>query len=136
MQNLRFSSTKEFLARVFPWPVGDEPAPSYFNIHWKSATHHGISGRACETLPDAINTLNWLSTQAWAQDIYFCTTAQSEYDDTKSTPGDRNKKARRSANNAVRFKALCIDIDCKGSDDNSYDTPAEALDALVTFLGN
>lgn len=139
MQNhLAYQTTREFLARVFPWPedADADAAPGYLNIHWTSSRFDGQAGRACTTLDDAVSTVKWLATLNDVKDVYFCTTAQSEYDDTKSKPGDRNKRARRSSKNAVRFKALCLDIDAKGAEDNSYDSPSDAITALVTFIGN
>ena len=127
------TKTREFFARVYPWPEGGE-APSYCNLHWTSNSYKGVAGRACHDLDEVTSTLKWLDTLPDVKDIYFCTSAQAEYDDVKTAPGARNKKARRSSAGAVRFKSLFLDLDAKGVADNSYASQSEAGDALMGFL--
>lgn len=132
---MAYETTREFFARVFPWPEDVNDAPAYLNIHWTSSKFQGQAGRACSSLDEAVNTVKWVMTLPDVRDVYFCTTAQLEFDEAK-TKDPRNKRAKRSSAAAVRFKALCIDVDAKGTDKDSYASLPEAADALATFVGN
>lgn len=125
-----YQLTKEFLARVFPWGVD---GTGYLNLHWTSANFKGQAGRACASLDEAINTLQWLATLADVRDVYFCTSAQGDYDHAK-TKKPTSRVALRASSNAIRFRAICVDLDAKGADDNSYNDLTDAVTALGKFV--
>ena len=132
---MTYETTREFFARVFPWPEEANDVPGYLNIQWTSSSFKGQAGRACSTLDEAVNTVKWVMTLPDVKDIYFCTSAQLEFDEAK-TKDLKNKRAKRAAVNAVRLKNFCIDLDAKGADKDSYASLPEAVEALATFVGN
>ena len=148
--NTEPSSAKLFLARVLAWPQeGDQVA--YANIHHtfipkgNSTTKNKggksrlpWSGRACRNLNEAVKAVEYFSSKPdTIRDIYFCTSTQG-YAELKTTDrGFQWYKAVKLAENAVKLKALFIDIDLvDGKEDKSkgYPTMQELVGALGAFL--
>lgn len=138
------NDTRLFLARVLAWPQ-DNDTPAYVNIHntfepsdkstlrvQKGVTKYPWGGRACRSMDEAINYINW-QTQNSGRDMYFCTSTQAI---AERKDGKNNRvyyKALRSQENAVKMKALFIDIDLKDGD-HGYATSEELFKALGAFL--
>lgn len=146
MDTTQTSATKLFLARVLAWPQ-DGDAPAYVNIHntfepsdkttvRKDKTGKEIlpwTGRAFKSLDAAVKGVTFLNTSANSKDIYFCTSTQIYAEEKVSAKGFKYDKAIRTADGAVKLKALFIDCDLKGGD-HGYDTPQEFAAALASFL--
>lgn len=141
------SPTKLFLARVLAWPQEGEPT-AYANIHYtfdppdksklkidpKTGKHKlPWAGKACVTLNEAVKTVEFCNGSQTAKDIYFCTSTQAFAQEATSAKGFKYFKAVRASENAVKMKALFIDIDLKGGE-HGYDTPKEFTAALGKFL--
>lgn len=138
------SDTRLFLARVMAWPQeGDIPA--YVNIHntfepsdpttlkvVNGKTLYPWGGRACRSVDEAINYINWQA-GAGGRDIYFCTSTQAMAQRRDGKGGRVYYNAMRSQEQAVKLKALFIDIDLKGGD-HGYPTMGELTAALGQFL--
>ena len=132
MPNL--DQAQEFLARVVPWPQeGDDPA--FINLHWtfqsKNFDKPGWGGRACTSLRDAIKALEFGLNGADTRDIYFCTSSQRDAQTRTSQKGWAYHTPIRNQQNAMKLKALFIDLDFK-----DYATQAEAGTALAKFLAD
>lgn len=138
------SDTRLFLARVMAWPQ-DGDIPAYVNIHntfepsdkstlkvVKGKTLYPWGGRACRSVDEAINYINWQA-GASGRDIYFCTSTQALAQRKDGKGGRVYFNAMRSQEQAVKLKALFIDIDLKEGD-NGYATMAELTAALGQFL--
>jgi hypothetical protein len=130
-----FVATRQFIARVLAWPQeGDEPA--YGNLHWTSK-RDGYdrpfwNGRACVDVEDFVSTLDWVRGQADVQDIYLCTSTQRTFEERVSRAGRSYRNAIRNQQNAVKLKALFLDIDFKAYEGGA----CEAIDALSAFVAS
>ncbi|WP_454627673.1 DUF927 domain-containing protein [Bradyrhizobium cenepequi] len=130
---------KEYLAKVLPWPQEGEP-PAYVNIHWtltKLNSHTGKpiwTGRACRSVQEAANTVEWALRGSDTKDIYVCMSTQLDALEKTSGKGHKYLAPLRSQENAVKLKSLFVDLDAKGEDKNSYATIPEAAAALAKFI--
>lgn len=138
------ADTRLFLARVMAWPQDGE-APAFVNIHntftpkevRKDKKGNPIwpwSGRGCRDLNEAINYINWQATSG-GRDVYYCTSTQALGKRRDVKGGRVMYDAVRSQDNAVKSKALFIDIDLKEGD-KGYSTAGELVTALAKFLAD
>lgn len=140
------SDTRLFLARVMAWPQEGETF-AYVNVHntfepsdkstlrvKNGKTMYPWGGRACRSVDEAINYINWQA-QGSGRDIYFCTSTQAMAARKDGKGGRVYYSAMRSQEQAVKLKALFIDIDLKEGD-NGYSSMAELSAALGSFLKN
>lgn len=130
-----FDQARHYLARVIPWSEKDE---AFINLHWselKPDTDRPIwSGRACNTLDDAVRTLAWIKALPGKREIYLCLSSQRVAKDKTSRNGNKYRAAIRGQHNVVALKSIFLDIDVKGIDKNSYGNLGEAADALAKFI--
>lgn len=143
-------STKQFLARVVAWPQDGEPL-AYVNIHntfipkdpttlrkeSDGTVRYPWSGMACKSLNEAARVVANSKGKAEIRDVYFCTSTQAIAEEKVSQKGFKYLKAARSADNAVKMKAVFIDIDLTdGKKDKSkgYDDIAALKQGLAKFL--
>lgn len=143
-------SAKQFLARVVAWPQEGEP-PAFINIHntfvpsdlstlRKDKEGNPIypwAGLACRSLNEAAKVVVSSTTRQGVRDIYFCTSTQRFAEEKVSQKGFKFFKATRAAENAVKMKAIFIDVDLtEGKKDKSkgYDTKEDMSKAISAFL--
>lgn len=125
--------TREFLARVLPWPQdGDEPA--YGNIHYTIQNAGDPKaywrGKPCRSVAEAVDAIQYAMAKGQARDVYYCTSTQrSATNKTSQKTGKSFLIAERNQQNAVALKALFIDIDYK-----DYATTKDLTAALAKFL--
>jgi Protein of unknown function (DUF3987) len=131
-QNL--DEAREFLSRAIAWPKDGQVA--YAGLHWTFLKDRKPlwSGRAVQSLDDAISELARAKKSPSIKDIYVCRATMTTAEDKTDTRGVPYKKPLRRQDNVVALKSLFLDIDAKGSDKNSYGTQAEAATALAEFL--
>lgn len=133
---MNFDQAKEYLARVMPWPQDGDP-PAYVNLHWTFQSPDrdkpGWGGRACRSVTEAVNALQYALKNNTTRDIYVCLSAQAQAEAVHTEKGWTFYKPVRSQNNAVSLKSLFLDIDCKDGP-NGYPDQASATTALVEFL--
>jgi len=145
------TNTKLFLARVVAWPQ-DGDAKAYVNIHntFEPSDKSTIrinkttgrpllpwTGKACLSLGEAVKAVEYASSNEGSKDIYFCTSTQIYAEEKVSAKGFKYFKAVRAAENAVRMKALFIDIDLvdgKADKSKGYATTKEFGEALLAFI--
>lgn len=138
------ADTRLFLARVVAWPQ-DGDTPAYVNVHntfaptdmsklkvVKGKTLYPWGGRACRSVDEAINYIKW-QYDGSGRDIYFCTSTQSMAQRKDGKGGRVYYNAMRSQEQAVKLKAIFIDIDLKDGD-HGYSTMQELTAALGAFL--
>lgn len=136
----QLENARRFLAAVVTWP-GDG-LDGYVNIHArikKAGDDKPIwFGRACQTLTDAINTIDWMLSTPDPADIYFCTSLQSQFEEKTSRTGRKYKAAIRRLEYAVVLRSFFLDIDYGGAGhkdtDNGYVSLQEALQAFAAFV--
>lgn len=143
-------SAKKFLARVVAWPQDGEPM-AYVNVHntFIPADQTTIrkdkdgnllypwAGIACKSLNEAVKLVSSSAQKAHIRDMYFCTSTQRFCEEKVSQKGFKYLKAVRSAENAVKMKAIFIDIDLTdGKKDKSkgYDDAKQMSAAFSKFL--
>jgi hypothetical protein len=148
--NFQASPIKLFLARVLAWPQEGEQ-PAFVNIHntfvpndlstlrtdRNGKTTYPWTGSAHRDLGSAVNGVEYKIKSQNNRDIYFCTSTQGYAEEKVSARGFKYYKATRSQDNAVKLKALFIDIDLvdgKADKTKGYDTPQELVTALGNFL--
>ena len=123
-----------FLAKAVPWPVNGE---GYINITWsekKPETDQTFwSGRACQTLDEAVSTLRWITSKPGKREIYVCMSCQRTARERVSGNGHKYLTPIRNQQNVIALKSLYLDIDFKGGE-HGYDTPHDAIEALSHFL--
>ncbi len=123
---MSFETTKQYLARVLPWPQAGEQG--FINIHWMVPARERpgekvFLGDPVTSIDDAIKVIS----KHLNQDVFVCLSMQR---DTKVI---KNRVvADRKAEKAVALKSLWLDIDC--GDDKPYASPEAAGAALITFL--
>jgi hypothetical protein len=125
---------REFLSRAIAWPQDGQVA--YAGLHWTFLKDRKPfwSGRAVQSLDDAISELAHAKKSPNVKDIYVCLATMTTAEDKTDIRGVSYKKPLRRQSNVVALKSLFLDIDAKGSDKNSYGTLAEAAAALAEFL--
>jgi hypothetical protein len=121
----------QFLQRVVPWPENphDDGASGYVNIHWTilhSDGRPGMAGKPVRTVVEFLRLVSWILRRPKPGNIYFCLSLQQMC--MRNIKGAL--KAMRSAENALAFKAVWLDLDVK---EGGYATMAEAVAALVEF---
>jgi hypothetical protein len=144
-----FDQARQFLARALPWPQDGGP-PAYVNIHWTFTPRDGNvrkdksgkailpwSGQAVRSLDEAIKAIEY-ATKAGGntKDIYVCLSTQSAAEERTWPNGGKYYKPIRNQQNVVRLKSLFLDIDAKGTDNNSYADLVEAVKALTKFIAD
>lgn len=129
------SQTKDFLARVLPWPPAGTPG-AYLNIHYSFTKEDEPKllwfGTASTTLDDLTRQVNRLAGQSNVQGVYVCMSSQRMATQKQSANGFTYFKAERSAMAAVEHRSFYLDTDVK---EGAYATQAEALAALNSFMG-
>jgi hypothetical protein len=136
---MAFEATRLFLYRVLPWhPVGRPDA--YVNVHWTfkgpAYDRAAWSGRACISIDECINSIQWAQRQADTRDFYVCLSTQREYEERKTKNGRTMRIARRSQENACQLRALYIDVDVKSGDHHAdgYEDITEAATTSLDFF--
>jgi hypothetical protein len=132
-----FTQARTFLANTVPWPGEGEQA--FINIHVSFTgidRHTGQektfwTGRACKTVDEAINYIEWSLKQPNTVGIYYCVSSQSECITKASKKGWPVNYAVRLAENAVALRALFVELDFK-----AHSSPNEALKALDKFIAD
>jgi hypothetical protein len=127
---------RKFLARVLPWPdEGDEPA--FVNLHSTFQKNGydkpGWGGRAVRSLDDAVRSIEWLSKLPDTRDVYFCTSTQRNANERTTKNNRTYYTPIRNQANAVKLKALFLDVDCKGGE-NGYPDLHAAVAAIGQFI--
>src|SRR5215472_14764665 len=127
-----FGQAAQFLASVLPWPAPgswtDNP-PWFVNIHYvvKMVNDDGTSvidpktkkqkvivpGRACTSVEQATNQLEYRLIQKGGTDLYVCMSAQREGKEKLDRRGRKYWTAKRSLSNTIWLKSLWIDVDVK-----------------------
>ncbi len=134
---MAYEGLKYFLYRVLPWaPLGDPN--SYINIHWTyqrpSYNRPAWAGRACVSIDECVQNVEWARKLADTKDFYVCMSTQRECDEVrKAASGRVTRRAKREGTNAVQLRTLFADIDVKGAHANGYATQADALKAVLAF---
>lgn len=145
-QSHELTAAREYLARAIPWPQeGDEPA--FVNIQWTFVPNDGKvrtdskgkplypwAGKACRSVAEAVSAVDWALKSPGTRDIYACLSSQRTAKERQAENGRVWYSAIRNQENAVALKSLFIDIDAKGSDQNSYNDLPEAMVALGQFI--
>ena len=123
-----------YLARVLPWPTGDENG--YVNIHWtfspadhKDGTPYPWTGQACRSVDEAVRAIAWAQNRPGTRDIYACQSLQSQAKDTDPRKPSKYLKALRSQANSLALKGLFLDIDLK-----DYASVQELYQTLSKFV--
>ncbi|CAJ0879373.1 hypothetical protein AMST5_03054 [freshwater sediment metagenome] len=118
---------RNFLSRVVEWD-----GSAYVNLHYFAQKpgydRRIMRGAAVQSPEGAIKQLVYLASQPHVQDIYFCTSTQATCEEKKTKGGRPFKSAKRTRENAVRLKALFLDIDVGKA--GGYETTADAVAAL------
>jgi hypothetical protein len=135
------TQSRYFLARALPWPEGEE---SYIDVIWAEKPDDAPydpkklywKGRAVRTVKDALYWVQQPLTNKNTVAVYACMSSQKEAEEKKSQRGNKYYNAIRNQPNAVKLKSFFIDLDHKGQDKNSYNTPDEAIAALATVIKN
>jgi Domain of unknown function (DUF927) len=127
---------RKFLARVVYWPdEGDEP--TFLNIHstFQKAGYDkpGWGGRACRSLDEAVKSIEFLSKLPDTRDVYFCTSTQRAATEKTGKNDYKYYMPIRNQGNAVKLKALFLDVDCKGGE-NGYPHLSAAVEAVGKFI--
>jgi hypothetical protein len=138
---MAFEATRLFLYRVLPWhPVGR--ADAFVNVHW---TFQGAgynkpawSGRACISIDECINSIQWAQRNADTRDFYVCTSTQRECEERQARNGRTMRIAKRGQDNAVQMRALYLDVDVKDGTHHAdgYDDLAQAAAASLKFCAD
>ena len=116
----------EFLRRVLPWPLPEQPG--YCNVHWQTPDGHW-GGRPFSALNDFFGYLDWAKKHPeFCKEIYFCTSLQR--DAAPPLEGKKNLRAIRNKENTLALRALFLDVDVKAK---GYKDVNEALDAVQKF---
>src|SRR5262252_7966235 len=123
---MAYEEASTFLAHVVPWPPLLAPQPEWFiNIHTpsfhKTTGKIGWGGRACTTVREAVNYIQWVTTRTpdpkedWLTpgDIYVCMSAQRLAKAKQGKGGRTYYAAVRGKPNAVLHKSFYVDIDVK-----------------------
>jgi hypothetical protein len=114
------ASLKDFMVRVAPWPMNDEPG--YINLEWQVRNPHREKPvwiiRSVQQVEAFLALVEQKSNEKAVTNIYFCLSRQSQ-------PDHRSKKY------ATYFKAVWIDLDVKP---NGYAGIEDALNALFDFI--
>lgn len=130
------ATTRNFMARVVPWPGPGEKG--YINIHWKvvnkdhpeDRNRDFFGGRAFTTVDDLLEQAKWGDLHPnIIKDIYFCLSLQAKHGGFSAG----RMKAKRDAKEALALKAIWLDIDIK-EPPKGYASLKEALHALQIFL--
>ena len=118
----------QFLAWVVPWPLpGADPPEFFVNIHapirFKDRAKPAWGGRACTTLREALNYIDYIKRRRAEQtpddspsllgDIYVCMSAQRRAHGKTDKRGRAYYTAARGDLNALWHKSFFIDVDTK-----------------------
>jgi hypothetical protein len=120
-------TTREFLARVLPWPSDDKPG--FINMHAMLTTPDGKkpwTGTPTRDIDQFLRVVH--AALAWRAptDVYMCMSRQA-----KTRPGkDGKERAAKHQDDALALKSIFLDIDVKPK---AYNTVGEAADALEAF---
>jgi hypothetical protein len=134
-----YSETRKYLAKVLPWPQADDP-PAHIGIHYKVPNTDSKEppfwwrSRGVSSVADAARTIDWLSGLADTRDIYVCIASLTSGTEKTSAKGHKYYTVTREHTHVQGLKALVVDLDAKGADDDSYDTLEEAVTDLFRCL--
>jgi Family of unknown function (DUF5906) len=130
-----WNAVSAFMAKVVAWP-GSPTDPGYVNLHFSTVDRKNPTGpvRKGSGWPfrslDPFISRAWMNTTTQFKDAWYCLSLQSQ---TKPNAKDPTKpRAHRLAANALKLKAIWIDIDV-GVEAKKYDTLQEAMKAIFTF---
>jgi hypothetical protein len=123
------------MSAVLAWP--ETPIdPGYVNLHYSTVDRKNPSGPLLKgmgwpfrSLDALIRRASWINTTTQFKDVWFCTSLQSAM--KKNTKG--KPKAVRFAANALKLKAIWVDLDVGPNDPKKYPTIEEALKTIILF---
>lgn len=121
------TEAREYLARVLPWVEG-----YWTNVHYSFTGKDGKKhwgGRACKTVSEAVNQIEYQLKQAGTLDVYACQSTQTEAIEKLNKNKQPFYNAKRSSNNAVDFRSLFMDLDLK-----NFGSHSELINSLINFL--
>src|SRR5229473_1624467 len=135
-----WNAVSAFMASVVPWP-GTQQDPGYINLQNSYVDRKSpdgkrggkwpvSSGKPFQTVGDLISRAAWITTASQMKDVWYCLSLQSTVKPDPHNPG--KLKAVRAAANALKVKAIWIDIDV-GDDPKKYPTINAALAAIIEF---
>jgi hypothetical protein len=134
-----FEQAAEFLASALPWPQPgswtDIP-PWFVNIHYRvplienGRERQIYPGRACTSLEQALNTIEYRVMKDGGTDIYVCMSGQKDATAKVDKRGRTYWTAKRSLVGAVNLKSIWIDVDVK---EKGFGTTVEAAEHFWRF---
>lgn len=132
-----WNAVSAFMANVVAWP--GEKDPGYVNLHYsmlnaqpgpKQGTMLKGMGWPFRDITPFVERAAWVNTVPDKfKDVWFCTSLQSAC----GTNRRGKPKAVRLAANALKQKALWVDIDIKPNDPRHYGTEQDALKSILVF---
>lgn len=129
------SAARRFLANAVVWPENGE---GYVNIHAKITKPDKPIwfGKACVSVDEAINSVQWMLNSSDPIDIFACTSLQSQCQEKTSKAGKLWKAAVRSQANAVSLRSFFIDVDIGKADSHATERDAIVkVAALIKLTG-
>jgi hypothetical protein len=131
---------REYLAKVIPWSPDGEPQP-FVGIHYTFVPRDNDgkkklpwAGRACRSLDEAVNAVEFLRSLPSTRDIYVALGTQQQAAKEKVDKlGRKYYTPMRARDNVVALKSLYIDVDFKGGP-NGYDTQDDAVKDIARFI--
>lgn len=120
----------DFMEQVVAWPGSD--GAGYVNLHYTSPTGSGMRGKPFKEIQSFMNMVQYATVHpANYKEIYFCLSTQSA---TGKVINGNIVTAARIKQNALKLKAIWLDIDVKKKSEKHYGTLKEALEALGVFI--
>jgi predicted P-loop ATPase len=127
----------EFMSAVIAWP-GSPNDPGYVNLHYSMPNPTPTPNKPLlkgmgwpyKDIDSFMKRVAWINSVPHKfKDVWFCTSLQS-----RAGKNERGKpRAERRAANALKQKAIWVDIDVGENDPKKYRTVEEALKALRIF---
>lgn len=130
-----WNAVSAFMTNVVAWP-GTQADPGFVNLHYSMPNIREPAkgllkgmGWPFRSVDELVNRAAWINTVPDKfRDVWFCTSLQS----TAGKNARGNPKAVRLAANALKQKAIWIDVDVD-ADPKHYSTVEEALKAVLPF---
>jgi hypothetical protein len=134
---MTYDDAARFLARAVPWPPLVAAQPEWFvNIHVPWRLPNGkmaYGGRACTTMREALNFIEWKLGGEQAGDIYVCMSGQKVAKAKTNKAGRVYYSAVRGTHNALWHKSFYVDVDVATPKKPGFPTMEAALEAFGIF---